>query len=808
MRISYLELKNYRKFRNLRLQFPDGMIGILGMNGVGKTTIIEAVAWALFGNVDEVVRTLREGVRRVGASPADQCTAILEFELGGTEYRIEREMSGRSLHMRASIATKDRLIADGDRPVRNAVEKLIGMDSRSFFTSVFARQKELNALQNVAPGERKKVILRMLRIDSIDEALTSIRADRNSVRSRIEGSERTLYLEDGREREKVLAERIPDIKASRDKLTSDLESAKSAEAEIAESVEGARKRREELRKDVDAYNSTQSDLKGKLSSIDVLTRQRESISSRLARDTPKLSRLPVLEKDEQDWKTISSKREKLEREKMAADKARLLQEGIAEDEKDIGLREKDLDSLRSAVRELGDIDAMMGEIEATRAQTEDERQRIQTETARLRAAVNQRSTTIDADQKKLKDIEAAGAEGTCPTCEQKLEGAYELLVKKLRDEIQSARKEKEHDEKMIAGLESDLKGLANRDDALKKKRARIDQEKSRADKAMATITVKETDIRNLQQRAAKRRTEVLSMGEIRFDPDEYKRTLEEQQRLKEAHDDFLNLKNLEGQVQNLNRDLTEVGERIAKTSADAEKYRSLLAFLEPKKGAYDSVLHEIDSKNAELVATKDRVGRLSSERERARMELEHITKDLAEIERVKKAIEADRRREDDLSVLEETISAFRVYLIGKIRPALASLTSKSLEAMTEGRYSKVDLDDNYEMKIDDQGTMYPVGRFSGGESDLANLCLRLSISEIIADRTGANPVNILILDEIFGSLDPSRKRSVMAALAKLSGEFRQVFLITHIEDIKDLMNHIIRVRELEDGSSIAELVPG
>jgi len=140
-----------------------------------------------------------------------------------------------------------------------------------------------------------------------------------------------------------------------------------------------------------------------------------------------------------------------------------------------------------------------------------------------------------------------------------------------------------------------------------------------------------------------------------------------------------------------------------------------------------------------------------------------------------------------------------------VAPVLSELTSKGVEGMTEGRYAKVQLDEGYEMQIEDQGTMYPIDRYSGGESDLANLSLRLAISRIIADRTGATPINFLILDEIFGSQDPSRKRSVMAALSKLSTQFRQIFLITHIEDVKDSMNYVIRVTEQEDGTSRAEL---
>ena len=154
MRISYLELRNYRRFREAKVQFPDGIVGILGPNGSGKSTLIEGIAWALFGNTEEVVRTSRDSIRTAGVPTSEPSFAALEFELGGSEYRIEREMSGKSMTMKARMTSGDRLLAEGDRPVKQAVEKLIGMDHRSFFTSVFARQKELNALQKATRNDK------------------------------------------------------------------------------------------------------------------------------------------------------------------------------------------------------------------------------------------------------------------------------------------------------------------------------------------------------------------------------------------------------------------------------------------------------------------------------------------------------------------------------------------------------------------------------------------------------------------------------------------------------------------------------
>ncbi|MDP2960571.1 MAG: SMC family ATPase, partial [candidate division Zixibacteria bacterium] len=87
-----------------------------------------------------------------------------------------------------------------------------------------------------------------------------------------------------------------------------------------------------------------------------------------------------------------------------------------------------------------------------------------------------------------------------------------------------------------------------------------------------------------------------------------------------------------------------------------------------------------------------------------------------------------------------------------------------------------------------------------GDNDLANLCLRLAISLLISESSGVE-VSFIILDEIFGSQDAFRKENILKGLAKLKNRFRQIFLITHIDDIKDSVENLITVLENEDGTS-------
>ena len=197
IRLRYLELRNYRKFRSSAIEFPDGVIGILGQNGVGKSTLVEAVAWALYGNEKMIVRTGKESIRNASAGANEDTAVNLVFEIAGDEYKLYRAMRGRSNAVDASLTVNGQLKASGEKAVTQAVERLLGMDYKAFFISVFARQKELNALSVLNPADRKKLVLRMLGVDRLDEVVGAIDRDLNAVKAELETLQRDLVTPEG-----------------------------------------------------------------------------------------------------------------------------------------------------------------------------------------------------------------------------------------------------------------------------------------------------------------------------------------------------------------------------------------------------------------------------------------------------------------------------------------------------------------------------------------------------------------------------------------------------------------------------------
>jgi exonuclease SbcC len=207
---------------------------------------------------------------------------------------------------------------------------------------------------------------------------------------------------------------------------------------------------------------------------------------------------------------------------------------------------------------------------------------------------------------------------------------------------------------------------------------------------------------------------------------------------------------------------------------------------------------------SEFAAARERHERALSQVRAAEVQLAQMRGELTGAET---ALAEARRREVERGEREKEVSELRIRLrlhneldraLGDLRtglnaamrPEIANLASGFLADLTDGRYADVELSEDYRVIVLDEDLPKPV--LSGGEEDLANLVLRLAISQMIAERAG-QPLSLLVLDEIFGSLDESRRQHVLSLLRRLGDRFPQVILITHVEQIRDGLDRVIRV---------------
>jgi exonuclease SbcC len=155
--------------------------------------------------------------------------------------------------------------------------------------------------------------------------------------------------------------------------------------------------------------------------------------------------------------------------------------------------------------------------------------------------------------------------------------------------------------------------------------------------------------------------------------------------------------------------------------------------------------------------------------------------------------------------LDRALTDLRTDLNADLRPDLSDLASGFLRDLTNGRYTDLELDEDYCTTLLEDGDAKAV--ISSGEEDIANLALRLAISQMIAERAG-QPLSLLVLDEIFGSLDDERRVAVVDLLRELGGRFPQVIFITHVEAIGREFDRVLRVAyDATRGASIVKDEP-
>ena len=158
-----------------------------------------------------------------------------------------------------------------------------------------------------------------------------------------------------------------------------------------------------------------------------------------------------------------------------------------------------------------------------------------------------------------------------------------------------------------------------------------------------------------------------------------------------------------------------------------------------------------------------------------------------------------------LQRLADLVAGFRLHLVSRLGRRLSVESAALFAELTDHEYQDLVVDpEDYAIRIADAGTEYELSRFSGSENDLASLSLRVAVSLVIAESAGE--LGLLVLDEVLGALDRDRRERMLEALTRLQGRFRQVLLVTHNDEVKDLLPAAIEVRKGPDRTSMAALL--
>ncbi len=153
------------------------------------------------------------------------------------------------------------------------------------------------------------------------------------------------------------------------------------------------------------------------------------------------------------------------------------------------------------------------------------------------------------------------------------------------------------------------------------------------------------------------------------------------------------------------------------------------------------------------------------------------------------------------AVAHDLLVSYRDAQTKRAWPALEQTAGALLAQATDGRYADVRFSgEDFRLVIVDRGEEHPFDRYSGGEQDLANLCVRLAIADWIARERDVE-LGFVILDEVFGSQDDDRRRGLIEQLRRLSERFHQMLVISHVPEIADQCDSVIVLEQTEQGRS-------
>lgn len=847
-----LELEDFLSYERLPPLDLTGirMACLTGANGHGKSSLLDAVTWALWGRArgceggQHQDRLIRDG--------ADEATVRLTFRLAAARYRVRRSRDRRG---RAAVCFEQEGggrwsdLSEGSLAETDAlITSILRLDYQSFVHSAYLVQGRADAFAVLSPARRQETLARVLGLESYgvlaEEARGRLRAQEKELavaQARRDGAAYragALALEPGEESSaRAAAERADD--AYREA---------QAAWDVAQRAKTARLALDERRAHIEAD----------LSRLEVEAAgdgaQAERVERALARLTQAEAEEPALRAAaarlaalEQEWEATSAGPGRLAalHQELAEVRARLAEaEAASEARLDYARRRARGPNAEQQAAAQAAVEAARARLSRTEA-AEGAAQTGAEELARLRAEVaalteeQARATAARAEANQMVEALEAGAHrspghhgGGCPVCGgpvtdqavERLQAARAGAEAALAD-VEERRRLAHEEGRRAQAQAGELSAAGARVRAARKELAGAEAEQERLEREAAAAAEAEAEVDLLEaQRPLVAQGEASKLAGLEEERARVETVVARRRHLEQERVGLLDVPSRlaalhEARARRAELE-AELGEIEARVAVRAERQHDLraqaataarelagapTANLQVRGRALEAAEGRRDECRERLVLLRQRAHDQAEATGEARSATRAVAHIAREAEAYRSLAHAFGRQGIPARLIETAVPEIQAEANALLERLSEGELAVSLETLRET--AKAGVAETLDVAVWADGRPRDFSQLSGGESFRVSFALRVALSRLLARRAGSQ-LELLVIDEGFGSQDAEGRARLVEALSAVADQFSLVLVVTHIDEMKTLFGDRIEVTKEPGRGSRARLVRG